>query len=598
MGTYEELKAAIQQVIRTNGNNEITGANLQNALLSIINVVGANATFAGIATPNTNPGIVDQNVFYLATEAGTYVNFGGIEINMGGAVILSNKTGNWVKTTSGFVTQQQLTKLSANDVTKGLMIDSIYHYILRTYYYDVYGNLSDGLESYFALPIFRNPDKRLRISHKFLKTQTIRCFDRNFAYIGNATIDIIANTTDVYFTPLPNTEYMGYYAALKDSANFENLQEQYIYGLDSQYIIDQKKSMRNIDGYSINENNYTKSTTWESGYLTSSENITESSNYETSGFIRIDTQYILVRNARKFVWCDSDKKQVSFIDISETNTFRELEKPTNAVYARVTRYTRNDLPLIVAPTLTDSEGVHIADRGRIIFSSVSANNILYRKKWCVCGDSFSVAGYAQGDAPIEDYIYQEGRYAGQQIVYPYIIGLRNGMDVINLAQGGMTMCNINGDRANSLSNTVYRNIPLDADYITIKLGINDHNFNSPLGTIDDTTTTTFYGAYNVVLDYITQNCPFAKIGIIVTNGSSKEYTDATLAIAKKWGIAFIDEVNDPSVPLLHRVQREGVSQAIYQRKLEAFRVSETNTHPNTKAQYYEASFIENWLRSL
>ena len=111
MGTYEELKAAIQQVIRTNGNNGITGALLQNALLSIVNVVGANATFAGIATPNTNPGTADQNVFYLATEAGTYVNFGGIEINMGEAVILSNKTGNWVKTTSGFATQQHFKKL-------------------------------------------------------------------------------------------------------------------------------------------------------------------------------------------------------------------------------------------------------------------------------------------------------------------------------------------------------------------------------------------------------------------------------------------------------------------------------------------------------
>ena len=113
MGTYEELKAAIQQVIRTNGNNEITGALLQNALLSIVNVVGANATFAGIATPNTNPGTADQNVFYLATEAGTYVNFGGIVINKGEAVILSNKTGNWVKTTSGFATQQQLTELQS-----------------------------------------------------------------------------------------------------------------------------------------------------------------------------------------------------------------------------------------------------------------------------------------------------------------------------------------------------------------------------------------------------------------------------------------------------------------------------------------------------
>lgn len=120
MGTYEELKAAIQQVIRTNGNNEITGALLQNALLSIVNVVGANATFAGIATPNTNPGAVDQNVFYLATEAGTYVNFGGIVINEGEAVILTNKSGSWAKNVTGFATQKQLTELSekVDDITE------------------------------------------------------------------------------------------------------------------------------------------------------------------------------------------------------------------------------------------------------------------------------------------------------------------------------------------------------------------------------------------------------------------------------------------------------------------------------------------------
>lgn len=113
MGTYEDLKAAIQQVIRTNGNNEITGALLQQTLLSIVNSVGTNAAFAGIATPDTNPGTSDQNVFYLATEAGTYVNFGGIEIAEGEAVILNNKTGNWTKTTSGFATQQQLTELGS-----------------------------------------------------------------------------------------------------------------------------------------------------------------------------------------------------------------------------------------------------------------------------------------------------------------------------------------------------------------------------------------------------------------------------------------------------------------------------------------------------
>ena len=63
MGNYEQLKAAVSAVIKTNGNQEITGAVMQNALLSIISTVGDNATFAGIATPDTNPGTPDQTFF-------------------------------------------------------------------------------------------------------------------------------------------------------------------------------------------------------------------------------------------------------------------------------------------------------------------------------------------------------------------------------------------------------------------------------------------------------------------------------------------------------------------------------------------------------
>ena len=66
--------------------------------------------FAGIATPSTNPGVPDGNVFYLATEAGTYANFSGIEIATGEAVILEWR-GSWVKKITGFATQEQITEL-------------------------------------------------------------------------------------------------------------------------------------------------------------------------------------------------------------------------------------------------------------------------------------------------------------------------------------------------------------------------------------------------------------------------------------------------------------------------------------------------------
>lgn len=97
MGNYEELKAAVSSVIKTNGNQEITGQVLQNALTTLISQVGANATFAGIATPNTAPGTPDQNVFYIAGQSGVYANFGGYEVNKN-AVVFNNVSGNWVAT--------------------------------------------------------------------------------------------------------------------------------------------------------------------------------------------------------------------------------------------------------------------------------------------------------------------------------------------------------------------------------------------------------------------------------------------------------------------------------------------------------------------
>ena len=77
MANYATLKAAIQQVVKTNGNNEITGELLQQSLLAMINSLGAGYQFVGVASPSTNPGNPDYNVFYIAATPGTYSNFGG-----------------------------------------------------------------------------------------------------------------------------------------------------------------------------------------------------------------------------------------------------------------------------------------------------------------------------------------------------------------------------------------------------------------------------------------------------------------------------------------------------------------------------------------
>ena len=82
MANYATLKAAIQDVIKTNGTNDITGVLLQQSLLSMINSLGADYQFCGVATPDMNPGTPDQNVAYIAGP-GTYANFGAAVIENG-----------------------------------------------------------------------------------------------------------------------------------------------------------------------------------------------------------------------------------------------------------------------------------------------------------------------------------------------------------------------------------------------------------------------------------------------------------------------------------------------------------------------------------
>lgn len=99
MGNYEQLKKAIADVIKTNGNEEITGEIMQGTLISIVNNLGSNAQFAGVAVPSTVPADTDGSVFYLTSTQGTYPNFNNIEVDASEmAVFTKNTAGTWVKT--------------------------------------------------------------------------------------------------------------------------------------------------------------------------------------------------------------------------------------------------------------------------------------------------------------------------------------------------------------------------------------------------------------------------------------------------------------------------------------------------------------------
>lgn len=128
MANYAILKSAIQDVIKQNGNNEITGEILQQSLLAMVNSLGAGYQFAGIAklTPTqTEPGTPDQNVFYIATEPGTYTNFpisGGYLQVSDGEVAIFKFNGSWSKESTG-IKQVSVSQnvLSIGGVESGLL---------------------------------------------------------------------------------------------------------------------------------------------------------------------------------------------------------------------------------------------------------------------------------------------------------------------------------------------------------------------------------------------------------------------------------------------------------------------------------------------
>lgn len=98
MANYATLKAAIQNAIKQNGANEITGQLLQQQLLAMVNSLGANYQFAGVATPETNPGTPDYPIAYIV-GSGTYPNMGGIVIAPGNIGVLSYNGTVWAANT-------------------------------------------------------------------------------------------------------------------------------------------------------------------------------------------------------------------------------------------------------------------------------------------------------------------------------------------------------------------------------------------------------------------------------------------------------------------------------------------------------------------
>lgn len=223
------------------------------------------------------------------------------------------------------------------------------------------------------------------------------------------------------------------------------------------------------------------------------------------------------------------------------------------------------------------------------------------KKLVTCGDSFTEGdfwNYVTTDG-VKDKLSAEifDSEWNCYMTYPYWIARRNGMVLVNMAKcGSMIGVNEERDCEYFVAEKLYK-VPSDADYILFKFGIND-SWNMDKGEIADTVATTFCGAWNITLKNLTQNCPDAKIGVIVSNYcKSRDWGEAVMAICDKYGVPYLDEEGD-DVPYFYGQKFKNYPQEIKDRKNTVYCCGPENGHPNVEAHKIESHIVERFLLSL
>lgn len=109
MSNYSNSKATIAANVYTNHLNQVTADMVKDAIYSVVDtLIAGGYLYKGVAHPGDAPATTDANVFYLATEVGTYPNFGHVSV-ADGEVAIFTYDGDWTKVVTGVATAEQVT---------------------------------------------------------------------------------------------------------------------------------------------------------------------------------------------------------------------------------------------------------------------------------------------------------------------------------------------------------------------------------------------------------------------------------------------------------------------------------------------------------
>ena len=124
MANYSELLNDINDAIYENNDQEIDALEVRAILREMVTSLGSGFLFKGIATPSSPSGTgtyePDQNVFYLATTAGTYTYLGGLVVAAGEVAFLCFD-GTWTKKSTALLSTGSIVdNTTTDDATKPL----------------------------------------------------------------------------------------------------------------------------------------------------------------------------------------------------------------------------------------------------------------------------------------------------------------------------------------------------------------------------------------------------------------------------------------------------------------------------------------------
>lgn len=236
---------------------------------------------------------------------------------------------------------------------------------------------------------------------------------------------------------------------------------------------------------------------------------------------------------------------------------------------------------------------------------ILASNPLWGKILCCAGDSITYGADmdAEGITNTSNItVYQSdssGNFTQTQTgflkTWNWQIASRNKMTLYNAGVSGSTMQGLSDHSGFSLANGRYTKLPDNIDYLLIWFGWNDNAYGS-LGAITDDTNASYYGGYNVVLPYLINKYPYAKIGLIVPFGSSAGHREAVRLLGNKWGCAVWDNYQGGTPLYFGKEDSVGVEESIVTANRAKFQAN--GAHPNYKGHRQLSDMIEEWLKGI